>query len=140
MAPTPKSPHPYVEEDRGYSSPCWVWQRAASGAGYGMMRDGPRLVLAHRFFYERAFGPIPDGKEIDHLCGVTACVNPDHLDAVTHAENCKRGRHVKINERLAAEIRERLDNGELPSEIAGDYGVVPDHIRAIRRGVRWATA
>jgi hypothetical protein len=46
---------------------------------------------AHRLSYEAAFGPIPAGLELDHLCRNPRCVRPDHLEAVTHAENVRRG-------------------------------------------------
>src|SRR5690606_27089460 len=35
-------------------------------------------------------GPIPAGLVIDHLCGNTSCCNPEHLEAVTNAENMRR--------------------------------------------------
>lgn len=63
-------------------------------------RDGV-LTYAHRWAYEQVYGPIPDGMEIGHLCHNPACWNPDHLRAMTHADNmrqrsdrqthCKRG-------------------------------------------------
>lgn len=37
-------------------------------------------------------GPIPTGKELDHLCRNATCSNPDHLEPVTHKENFNRGR------------------------------------------------
>jgi hypothetical protein len=49
-----------------------------------------RATYAHRVSYEWARGPIPDGLEIDHLCQVPLCVNPDHLEVVTRAVNAKR--------------------------------------------------
>lgn len=53
-------------------------------------RDGKRIQvrkMAHRFAWEAAHGPVPDGMELDHVCRNTLCVNPDHLRVVTHREN-----------------------------------------------------
>jgi hypothetical protein len=47
-------------------------------------------MLVHRYAYERMVGPIPIGLVIDHLCGVTSCVNPAHLEPVTQQENVLR--------------------------------------------------
>ncbi len=69
---------------------CWLWNAASTPLGYGLFWDGERLVYAHRWAYEDDFGPIPDGLEIDHLCRVSSCVNPKHLEAVTHQENMQR--------------------------------------------------
>ena len=59
------------------------------------------MVLAHRVYYERHVGPVPEGLELDHLCRNPGCVNPEHLEPVTHAENIRRGYQAK-REREAA--------------------------------------
>jgi hypothetical protein len=71
---------------------CWIWTGAAEGHGYGQFWSGQRVVLAHRWAYEEIVGVIPSGLELDHLCRNPACVNPAHMEPVTHRENVKRGR------------------------------------------------
>jgi len=66
---------------------CWLWHGQIGDSGYGRFRH----TMAHRFSYEQFNGPIPEGYEPDHLCRVRRCVNPEHLEAVTHRENVLRG-------------------------------------------------
>lgn len=77
---------------------CWLWLGAKHPAGYGQAWDpsSHRRRGAHRMAYEGVIGPIPEGLELDHLCRVPACVNPGHLEPVTHAENMARGRHFDV--------------------------------------------
>ena len=73
---------------------CWLWTASDNGRGYGTFRVGEKMVRAHRYAYERWVGPIPKGLQLDHLCRVRCCVNPDHLEAVTCQENLLRGETV----------------------------------------------
>jgi len=70
---------------------CWYWRGSLKRKGYGSFKDGTKLVQAHRYSYELRFGPIPEGMEIDHLCRIPSCVNPEHLEPVTPEENRRRG-------------------------------------------------
>lgn len=72
---------------------CWIWAYVTNQNGYGryqITRSQP-AVMAHRYAYELAYGPIPKGRVLDHLCRNPSCVRPDHLDAVTQGENLRRG-------------------------------------------------
>lgn len=75
---------------------CWIWMGAKHWFGYGMFQLLGSTITAHAFAYMTLVGPIPKGLELDHLCRVQACVNPDHLGAVTHAENIRRGRWGRL--------------------------------------------
>lgn len=61
---------------------CWVWLGALS-KGYGIVQRGGKRHYAHRYAYERAVGPIPEGLELHHVCENPRCVRPDHLVPVT---------------------------------------------------------
>lgn len=70
---------------------CWLWQGHVNNTGYAWINVDGKPRLGHRVSYEIFVGPIPDGLSLDHLCRVPRCVNPAHLEPVTHAENMRRG-------------------------------------------------
>lgn len=81
------------------SGGCWLWTGRLNNKGYARAQvpkavhdvvGGRRVVLVHRALYEERFGVVPPGLELDHLCRTPRCVNPDHLEPVTHAENMAR--------------------------------------------------
>lgn len=74
------------------NSGCWLWTGTISQAGYGVVNGQKRGgKFAHRLAYQVWKGPIPHGLHLDHLCRVRCCINPGHLEPVTHQENIKRG-------------------------------------------------
>lgn len=79
------------------TSSCWFYI-GTKASGYGtIVIDGKREVV-HRLMYEIERGAIPEGSELDHLCGIKHCLNPDHLEPVSHLENTRRGPQYKGDE------------------------------------------
>ncbi len=76
---------------------CWLWIGCINSTGYGTVSYKGKTCRAHRVYYELENGPIPEGLEIDHLCEVRACVNPQHLEAVTGLVNSRRGNLKRRN-------------------------------------------
>lgn len=76
----------------------WMWNGSLDGNGkYGGFHYKGKQRRAHRVAWELFVGPIPEGMVLDHMCRVTQCVNPDHLQVVTQREN------LLIGETLQAE-------------------------------------
>jgi hypothetical protein len=71
---------------------CVEWGGTRDRNGYGVVGWNRKLLMAHRASYIVAYGFIPPGLHIDHLCRNKACINPMHLEAVTQAENNARAR------------------------------------------------
>lgn len=76
---------------------CWLWRGAVNQGGYGVFRsgEGNKNVLAHRYAYTMEVAAVAEGLDLDHLCRVRNCVNPNHLEPVTRAENLRRGDRPK---------------------------------------------
>lgn len=60
---------------------CLLWAAYVKASGYGSFKLAGRMRQAHQVAYQLAYGPIPTGLDIDHLCRVRHCVNPAHLEA-----------------------------------------------------------
>lgn len=69
---------------------CWIWQGRINQWGYGQISKRYGTQVAHRAFYMHHVGEIPHGLQLDHLCRVRCCVNPEH-QPVTGSENLRRG-------------------------------------------------
>lgn len=121
-------------------SGCWIYSGRLDRDGYGQVKRAGRVALAHRLAYEDRNGPIPDGLVIDHLCGNRACINPEHLEAVTVAENARRGRQAKLDPDRVREIRRLAEHGATVHEMSRIYGVSRVTIRNVIHGRTWTDA
>jgi hypothetical protein len=127
---------------------CWVWQRAAVPCGtghYGQTYVNGRKQPAHRAYYERHAGPIPEGWQVHHECvekgfGTTLCVNPEHLKTLPVREHQRRPKVTsKLDPEAVASIKQLLREGTLSQrEIAERFRVHPNHISSINTGRSWA--
>lgn len=133
-----KSPLEYIEVDNGFGTHCWEWQRSINVRfGYGVKCiSGGRTVRAHRWYYEQAHGDIPSGLDLDHLCRVRHCVNPDHLEPVSRAVNSQRGDRAKVTPDIVREIR-RLSPKNTHVAIAKMLDVSVGIVGCIVRGETW---
>lgn len=122
----------FLSKVRVNEAGCWIWTGQCDHRGYGRFALGRRHLIAHRYGYEAMVGPIPDGLEIDHLCRARACVNPDHLEPVTHRENLRRGTSP-----IAAQMnRDRCIHGHAFDRLAPDGRrkcTTCERLRAARR-------
>lgn len=118
---------------------CWDWQlHTIYGYAYQYSQSGSSRV--HKINYEKKYGSVPKGKVLDHLCKNKKCVNPDHLEIVTVAENTRRGRATKLKKEQVVEILKEINTtpkwGQY-NELAKKYNVSASMIGLIARGQRW---
>jgi DNA-binding XRE family transcriptional regulator len=120
----------YIETACGFSTPCWVWQLGLNEKGYARKLGRP----AHRYYFRAAGGVIPRGFDLDHLCRNRACVNPEHMEAVTHQENVKRAYIHKAREKGSFLANARASVGLTQREMAELAGVNAGSISDWERG------
>mgnify|MGYP001582183338 CR=1 FL=1 len=115
---------------------CWLWPYAISKGGYGMIRFNGKTHRTHKWFYEIIKGSVPFNCELDHLCRETSCMNPEHLEVVSHTENLRRGSRCKLTLSEAEKIR-TLHGKKSQKEIAKIFGVSEQTIKNIFTGKTW---
>ena len=126
----PNCPYYTVDESTG----CWEWNWSRSDTGYGRIHD----KQAHRVIYEQMVGPIPPGLHLDHLCRNRGCVNPDHMEPVTNAENVRRGLNTKLTAAQVEEIRALYATGKYRQvDLAQQFGVTQCHISKLVLRQAW---
>ncbi len=74
------------------NSGCWLWVGSVDKGGYARVGIKKKRFFVHRIVFSLLRGDIPAGLVIDHLCRVPSCINPQHMETVTIAENVVRGR------------------------------------------------
>jgi len=133
---------------------CLEWQGYRETFGYGQIRINGKLYKAHRYAFELAYGPIPEGLVICHRCDNPPCCNPEHLFLGTHADNiadrCAKGRtrtgHLYGEESVSAiltaadviSIRTQYAAGGVTQTgLASEYGVTQSAIWLIVHNKKW---
>lgn len=91
-----------------------MWTGGKNKDGYGRLEFQTYKWYAHRLSYTLLVGIIPEGLQLDHLCRVPLCVNPDHLEPVTLQVNQarKKGKWAKPKTKPKSIRAERKERGE----------------------------
>lgn len=134
---------------------CWSWTGSTNLGGYGEVRDGKTLLMAHRFSYEIHHGPIPEGMEMCHSCDNPSCCNPAHLFVGTRSDNMldmyRKGRanrewhgvlgeqnhRSKLTAEQVREIRRLCAGGTMQKDVAKTFGVHKGTVGSIVRRENW---
>lgn len=130
---------------------CWEWTAGKTDNGYGRISNGEREVRSHRFAFELAYRPIPEGLLCLHKCDNKLCCNPNHLYLGTHKDNNRdrsvrnrdswpRGMNAsaaKLTNEDVWKIRVLLAEGLTERKIASKFGVEKTAVHKIKHGKSW---
>jgi HNH endonuclease len=143
----------YIEMPGPLATKCWIWQASCKPKrygekGYGEVWWNGRRHLAHRVKWQLHYGEIPDEIQCCHHCDVPSCINPDHLFLGTPADNIadmfakgrqgdRKGINALLTEDQVSLIKFFLSQGWSQAALGKRYGVGPDTIYAIAKGLNW---
>lgn len=126
---------------------CWIWTGRLHEGGYGIVSYRGVEVRVHLGLWIAINGPKPDGYDLDHLCRVRPCFNPDHLELTTRKENLNRGSGnkgevngmAKLTEKQVARIKIALEK-DIPGRRIGEFfGVKDSTISNIKHEIIWSS-
>lgn len=86
-APKPWNPDEKFWPRVNKTDTCWEWMASRLQSGYGSVAVEGTVRRTHRVAYALAYGEIPEGFHLDHICRNRACVRPDHLRLATDKQN-----------------------------------------------------
>ncbi len=132
-------------------TPCIEFSGAKDRSGYGRVgKTSYRTsTMAHRLAYEAEFGVIPAGLEVRHMCDNPPCVNPEHLELGTHAQNMKdmsvrkrapsgsRNGHAKLSDEDVRQMRCLMAIGVTGQWCVRTFGVGKNAVSSIKTGAAW---
>lgn len=125
---------PTIEQDRGYETPCHIWQGHIDGVGYGRREVASGTVLAHRQIYIAAHGDLPGNIHVHHLCEQRDCVRLDHLEARGNSEHLRS--HYGITPEKYEQIKDAIRSGEeSQAAMARRFGVGTVFIWRLRKSL-----
>lgn len=136
--PSGRGDRPFYRVDK--KTGCWIWLGSLSDDGYpASVRVRRKTYRAHILYYRLIIGDIPTGASLDHTCRNRKCVNPSHLEPVTHTENVRRGLATKLNIASVRKIRSLHKEGRGGYRtIAKQFGITGPQVYKIVRGISWA--
>lgn len=137
----------WTKVDKKGGDDCWPW-KASRNRGYGRFWPSARIaVYAHRYAWERVYGPIPKRMKVLHTCDNPPCCNPRHLflgtQAINVADMVAKGRDgfrkcAKLTEAQVKEIRGRAASGrESNRAIARAFNLSHTNVNDIAAGRTW---
>lgn len=115
---------------------CWYWRGYVTKSGYGSFKINNAIYWTHRLSFFYTHGRWPE-EVLDHLCETKHCVNPAHLEEVSHRVNIRRGNNTKLTEANVVDIKLYLSTGLKQKDIARMFGLSQQHISEISTGKNW---